>query len=169
MFENVSYDKYLVEANKKLTSGGAFLTAKDGDTLNTMTIGWGFIGYMWQKPVFIVPVRKSRYTYDLLKNSKEFTVSISFDGMKKELGFCGSHSGRDADKYKEGGLKTIVGTAIDTPIIDGCDLHYECKVVFTQDVDKNALIPEIDASSYSNNDYHTLFFGEIVACYATEK
>ncbi|HOO44668.1 MAG TPA: flavin reductase family protein, partial [Deltaproteobacteria bacterium] len=28
---------------------GAFLTVKAGDALNTMTIGWGLIGFIWQR------------------------------------------------------------------------------------------------------------------------
>ena len=42
---------------------GAFLTVKSGDVINTMTIGWATIGYVWRKPIIMVDVRLSRHTY----------------------------------------------------------------------------------------------------------
>ena len=32
---------------------GILLTAKDGDFVNTMTIGWGTLGIEWSRPVFV--------------------------------------------------------------------------------------------------------------------
>ncbi len=167
MLKDINYDKYITKVNQKLKKEGAFLTAKD-DKTNTMTIGWGFIGYIWGKPVFIVPVRKSRFTHGLIEKSNEFTVSISFDGFKKELALCGSKSGRDIDKFKEIGLTTIDGKVINTPVIDGCDLHYECKVLFKQEMEPQNLDLACKDRWYKNDDYHTLYFGEIVACYGKE-
>lgn len=89
---------------------GAFLTVKSGDKINTMTIGWGFIGFAWSKNLFMVMVRKSRYTHELLENTNEFTVSIPLDNdFKKQLGVCGTKSGRDIDKFKETGLQLKPG------------------------------------------------------------
>ena len=45
---------------------GILLTTKDGDKVNTMTIGWGTIGIQWGRPVFIAFVRDSRYTMEML-------------------------------------------------------------------------------------------------------
>ena len=42
---------------------GVFLTVKEGESVNTMTVGWGNVGYIWNKPVLMVPVRYSRHTY----------------------------------------------------------------------------------------------------------
>jgi len=30
---------------------GAFLTVKAGDSMNTMTVGWGLVGFIWQRSV----------------------------------------------------------------------------------------------------------------------
>ncbi|MDK2799486.1 MAG: hypothetical protein PWP27_873 [Clostridiales bacterium] len=167
MFKDVHYAQYMTEVNQRLSSNGIFLTVK-GEKLNTMTIGWGFIGYMWRKPIFIVPVRKSRFTYGLIEKSDEFTVSIPFDGLKKELALCGSKSGRDIDKFKAFGLTPVDGKIVNTPVINECDLHYECKIVFKQEMDPVNLDTAYDKSCYANKDYHTLYFGEIVACYLKE-
>ncbi|WHH61227.1 flavin reductase family protein [Petroclostridium sp. X23] len=164
MFKDVPYDRYMTEVNRGLAGSGIFLTAK-GEKLNTMTIGWGFVGRMWAMPIFIVPVRKSRFTYGLIEKSGEFTVSVPFSSLKKELALCGAKSGRDIDKFKECGLTPVSGKVVDVPVIEQCDLHFECKVVFKKDVDSNSLNQEYDTRCYPNGDYHTLFFGEIVACY----
>jgi flavin reductase (DIM6/NTAB) family NADH-FMN oxidoreductase RutF len=84
---------------------GAFLTVKLEDKVNTMTIAWGSLGFMWNKPVFIAMVRYSRYTYELIDKAEDFTISLPLQGqLKKALGLCGSKSGRDIDKIKEFGL-----------------------------------------------------------------
>ena len=83
---------------------GAFLTA-GGGVWNPMTIGWAQFGVVWSKPVMTVLVRKSRYTYGLMEQADVFTVSVPrAKELSKELGFCGSRSGRDVDKEKESGV-----------------------------------------------------------------
>ena len=46
---------------------GVFLTTKAGDKVNSMVIGWGHIGRIWERPVFITYVRDCRYTYEMLE------------------------------------------------------------------------------------------------------
>ncbi len=55
---------------------GAFLTVKSDETVNTMTIGWGNVGFIWNKPMLMVPVRYSRHTYSMIDRSETFTVSV---------------------------------------------------------------------------------------------
>ena len=55
---------------------GVFLTVKQGDNTNTMTIGWGMLGRIWNRQIFMVLVRYSRYTYELIEKADSFTVSI---------------------------------------------------------------------------------------------
>jgi Flavin reductase like domain. len=161
----VPYNQYLTEVDKHLKQGGIFLTSK-GEKVNTMVIGWGGINIYWGKPIFIAPVRKSRYSHNLIETSGEFTISIPLnEDMRKALAFCGSKSGRDFDKFKECNLTPVPGQKVNTPIIKECSLHYECKVVYKQDMIPENLDPAIDKKFYP--DYHTLYFGEIVACYLT--
>jgi len=134
-----------------------------------MTIGWGNIGIIWNKPIFMVLVRHSRYTSDLLENSKEFTVSIPINkDLQKELAYCGTHSGRDVDKFKECNLKLAEGQSVSAPVIENCDLHFECKVVYQQTMEPGMLNEYIKKQFYPNHDYHVLYFGEILNCYIIE-
>src|SRR5690625_4439310 len=128
--ERVRYNQLSTEALKQIEKG-AFLTVKNKDEVNTMTIGWGSISYIWGMPIFMVAVRYSRHTYRLIDNEKEFTVSIPLNNdLKKELAYCGVQSGRDVNKFEECSLTMMDGQKISTPIIGECELHYECSVVY---------------------------------------
>ena len=90
----------------------ALLTAGDNDSFNTMTISWGGLGTLWNKPVATTYVRTSRYTHEFLDNNDYFTVSFFPEEYKKQLGVLGSKSGRDMDKIHDSGLtpKSVDGS-----------------------------------------------------------
>ena len=46
----------------KAMKKGILVTAKCGDQINPMTIGWGSIGIEWGKQIFIAFIRPCRYT-----------------------------------------------------------------------------------------------------------
>ena len=86
--------------------GGILLTAAANGRTNTMTIGWGTLGMEWGIPIFTAFVRTGRFTRELLDANPEFTINVpvgQFD--RKILGFCGTKSGRDVDKFQELGLR----------------------------------------------------------------
>ncbi len=89
----------------------------------------------------MVAVRYSRYTYDLIEEAKDFTVSIPLENnLKKELNYCGTYSGKDVDKLKECKLKIREGRKVASPpIIENCELHYECKIVYKQAMEPGTL------------------------------
>ena len=47
-----------------------------GEQNNTMTAAWGQIGLLWNKPIFTIYVRPSRYTKKLLDQSEYFVISF---------------------------------------------------------------------------------------------
>lgn len=158
---------YLKNADQVMAriSKGAFLTVKAGELVNTMTIGWATIGYIWQREVFMVAVRDSRYTFQLLEKTDNFTVSIPLeDTYKDAVMFCGTKSGRDYDKFKHCGLARKPALHVASPVIDIPGIHYECKIVYKSAMDSALLDKELEGL-YPKKDYHTLYFGEILACY----
>lgn len=168
MFKSIKYTELSKDMLEQLQKG-AFLTVKEGERVNTMTIAWGSVGFMWNKPVFTAMVRYSRHTFDLIDKAQDFTVSFPLKGqLKNALAFCGSKSGRDVDKFKECSLKLTPGKKVSTPIIEDCDLHIECKIVYKQPMDEKQLIKEIKDRQYPKGDYHVLYFGEIVDVYVRE-
>lgn len=159
----MSFTLNLENTMNYLHKQGAFLTTRNDKTTNTMTISWGNIGFEWNRPIFTILVRKSRYTHEIIDKSQEFSVSVPFnDNFKKALALCGSKSGRDLDKITESGLTLREGQVIATPSIVGCEMVYECKVVYQQDMDPNLLSKSIKDSAYKNDDYHTIYYGEIL-------
>lgn len=161
--------KYLENADDLMgrITKGAFLTVQAESKVNTMTIGWATIGFIWQKEVFMVAVRDSRHTFELLEKTDNFTVTIPNDAtFKKEVMFCGTKSGRDFDKFKECGLSPKKGQHVESPIVDIPGVHYECKIVYKSAMDSAFLDTKLE-KLYPEKDYHTLYFGEILACYQT--
>ncbi|HAS72555.1 MAG TPA: flavin reductase [Clostridiales bacterium UBA8960] len=163
-FQELSQD-YLNQLVK-----GAFLTVKHEGKVNAMTIGWGTLGYMWNRPIMMVPVRFSRYTHTLIHEAQSFTVSVPIaKDLKKALTLCGTKSGRELDKIDASGLTLAApqSEAIETPVIAECELHIECKIVFKQAMDLSLLSDQIASSHYGDGDEHVLYYGEILAAYYT--
>jgi flavin reductase (DIM6/NTAB) family NADH-FMN oxidoreductase RutF len=161
--KSVDYMAIAQTAIQKIKSG-AFLTVRAGDRLNTMTIGWATIGFCWRKPVFMVAVRDSRHTFTIIEDAADYTVSVPSGNMKDAIMYCGTKSGRDGDKFEACGLKTLPGQTVASPVIDVPGIHIECRIVLKTAMDP-ALMAADFAGLYPEKDYHTLYFGEITACY----
>ncbi len=170
------YTKEILNSVKE----GVLLTTKTDDKVNTMTISWGTLGIQWNKPVFITFVRENRYTRKQLDENGEFTINIPFGQFdKKILGVCGVKSGHDIDKIKELGLTLVDGEMVNVPAIKELPLTLECKVIYKQLQDKDAVTPEnrekhhpsdVDSSFHAaNKDYHVAYYGEIVNAYIIEE
>jgi len=161
--------QYLADADSLMNSitKGAFLTVKAGDTVNTMTIGWATIGFVWRREVFMVAVRDSRYTFEIIEKADDFTVTIPTAGTFKDaVMFCGTKSGRDFDKFEKCDLNQLQAKHVISPVIDIPGVHYECKIIYKSAMDSNFLAQDLE-NVYPQKDYHTLYFGEILACYET--
>lgn len=166
------YAGHICKAMKK----GILLTTKVGETVNTMTIGWGKIGIEWNRPVFIAYVRETRYTKQLLEEGGEFTVNIPYgDVDSKILGYCGTKSGRDTDKIRDLGLKLVDSEIVGVPGIQQFPLTLECKVIYQQKQDLSRMprsvidrfYPVLDETGFQ--DYHIAYYGEIVNAYLIQE
>lgn len=166
--KEISYTDAMALTTQKLTHGGAFLSV-GGPTPNTMTIGWGAIGFFWNRPVFLAVVRQSRHTHGLLTGSGAFTISVpTKSDLKRQLAFAGTASGREVDKFSGHGLTAAPARKVDAPIVAECGLHFECQVRLMQDMTADRMDPNVLKTAYPQGDLHTLFFGEILACYETD-
>ena len=145
---------------------GAFLTVVAGNAINTMTIGWATIGYIWRNPILTVAVRDSRHTFTLLEKADDFTVTVPGTDFREEIMFCGTRSGRDVDKFDACNLSTAQSRMVKSPIIGIAGLHFECRIVFKGAMDPAQLVADFQ-HLYPEKDYHTLYYGEIKACYET--
>ncbi len=164
--KEVEFNDNFKEFCEALNRNGAFLLvdSKEGKR-NIMTIGWASIGVIWSEPVMCVLVRPSRYTHEFMEKAKHFSVNVPVKKLKKELGYCGSHSGRDSDKEAECKFQIEKGQIKGVSVIEQCDLFYECEIIHKNEVQKDHLDPLLNEKFYLRDDYHTIYFGKILKAY----
>lgn len=94
---------------------------------NIITLAW--TGIISSEPhMLYISIRKSRYSYDIIKKSGEFVVNIPNSKLLYETDYCGVNSGRDIDKFKELGLTAVKAKSINSYIIGECPINIECSV-----------------------------------------
>jgi len=147
----------------KLQQGLLLTTVGSDGGYNVMTIGWGLVGRLWREPVFMVAVRPSRHTFQLVEETNVFTVNVPSDGMDATIDFCGTVSGRDHDKIAERGLTALAGRRVRSPILEGCIAHFECSVIGKSRLNPELLSSNVHKTCYASGDYHTLYFGRILS------
>jgi flavin reductase (DIM6/NTAB) family NADH-FMN oxidoreductase RutF len=140
----------------------------NGD-FNEMTIGWGGIGTMWNKPFVEVVVRPTRFTYGFMEDYEDFTVSAFPSEHKKALSYLGTRSGRDGNKLAETDLSAISSQKVKSPSFEQAELTIECRTMYSADFDPTRFIDPTIEKNYPKKDYHRVYYGEIVAIFGTEK
>jgi flavin reductase (DIM6/NTAB) family NADH-FMN oxidoreductase RutF len=140
---------------------------KEGD-MNLMTISWGGLGELWNKPVFTVYVSTNRYTYEFMERNDYFTVTHFPESMREALAYLGRVSGRDEDKVAGAGL-TAEFTELGNPIYAEADLAIECKKIYARQFDENQL-PEDVKEWYKQTGLgiHHVYVGEILHVWKKE-
>jgi flavin reductase (DIM6/NTAB) family NADH-FMN oxidoreductase RutF len=140
---------------------------------NTMTASWGHRGSIWGHggglPTSVIFVRPQRYTKEFVDAGEYFTLSFLPEEYRKALGYCGSKSGRDVDKIRECGF-TMAAGAGGAPYMEEAELVLVCRKRYAQPMGPEFLTGESDIQSrwYPENDWHTLYIGEIVEAFVKE-
>ena len=178
--QKIDVIEYLPKIMTELQKG-ILVNTKNKDKLNTMTIAWGQIGIEWSKLVFTTYVRHTRFTHEQIEATKEFTVSIPIErtpDIAKAIGFCGSRNGKNIDKFKECNFTAIKGIDVNSPAIKEVPLTLECKVIYQQEQEHKNIPQDLYERFYkntpssdgtiTNDDYHTVYYGEIVNAYIAE-
>ena len=165
----VDYRDVFARTVDGLEGDGLLLVTQGADGRpNVMTIGWGIVGTIWRRPIFMALVRPSRHTYAMLEQNGDFTVNLMPASLGDAVAYCGEVSGRDQDKIAERGLVTVPAAKVKAPVIEQALVQYECRVVQRTDMAPDATDPAIVAKFYATGNFHRLFFGEIVAVRAEE-
>ena len=145
---------------KMINDDWMLITAGDKDGWNTMTASWGAVGELWNKDVVFAFIRPTRYTREFVEKNDLFTLSFFGGKYKKELGVCGSKSGRDIDKSEETGLlpEFIDGTTC----IKQAETVLICRKVAIHDMVPSEFLDKTIENNYSKKDYHRVYVGEII-------
>jgi len=101
-------------------------------------------------PMVMIGIVPTRYTFELLKGTDNYSINIPTVKLLEAIKVCGSKSGRDVNKFKVTGLTPKKAKKITSSIIDECPVNLECKVVHKIDLQGST---------------HIWFVGEIVAAY----
>lgn len=138
----------------------ALAVGKEND-MNAMTISWGSMGELWQRPVITVYVSSDRYTHSFMERNEYFTVTAFPKKSRSALQYIGTHSGRDGDKLKAAGL-TPEFTELGNPVFKEANLAMECRIIYSAPFDPERM-DSIARQIYDNGmGIHTMYIGEIV-------
>jgi len=142
---------------------GVLLCAGDKSGANAMTIGWGTLGTLWEKPIVTIYVRGGRHTHQFLEKCPYFTIMKFAD--TKVTDYMGTHSGRDGDKASALGLH-IAYTKNGTPYYKEATEVIECRIMYARPFSKEGYRDSVPQEVYTEPateaDIHTEYIAEIV-------
>ncbi len=91
---------------------------------------------------FVVSVRPSHATHELIEQAGEFGLSFCSDRQARLSHISGSYSLHDVDKWTLAGFPTYQAKKIGAPMIDGALLNVECRVLVAHRLDYTIFIGE---------------------------
>lgn len=160
-FQPFSIDQFEFNPFTKIGKDWALISVGTKDKYNAMTVSWGGVGVMWGKNVAYIFIRESRYTKELLEENGLFSISFPNEQYREAMNYCGSHSGRDGDKFEASGLTAAFRHGI--PYVDEASIVMLCSkmaaVPVTEDSFRDKTIKE---KWYPNGDMHTMYVAEII-------
>lgn len=101
---------------------------RENEKPNIITVAWSAT-INTNSPMLSISVRPERYSYDIIKETKEFVVNLTTKDLVFATDYCGVRSGRDVDKFKEMKLTPCKSKNIQAPGIEESPVNIECKVV----------------------------------------
>ncbi|MBQ9065133.1 MAG: flavin reductase family protein [Blautia sp.] len=118
---------------------------------NVFTVAWaGTVNT--NPPMLSISVRKSRLSYQAIKDTGVFVVNLTTKELAHAADFCGVRSGRDIDKFAAEKLEKEEAAEIDCPMIAASPVNIECRVKEEKTLGS-----------------HTLFLAEVLSVHADEK
>jgi len=138
------------------------VTAGTENGYNTMTASWGGTGEIWGKDAAFILIRPQRYTYEFAEKNRRITLSFFGGEYKKELGICGSKSGREVDKACLTGLRPVFEE--DYTYFEQASVVLVCRKMAYLDIDPAGFLDESIAEWYAAEDYHRMYIAEIEKC-----
>lgn len=160
-FQPLTADQVEIDPFTKIGKEWALVTAGTKANANPMTISWGGLGVLWGKNVAFIFIRDSRHTKELLDQSDFFSLTFLDESYRNALNYCGSHSGRDENKFEKAGLTMAIRHSI--PYVDEGNFVLLCKKMAATRITEDAfLIPDLKEKWYTDADMHTMYIAEII-------
>lgn len=117
-------------AAARLLSGGvvALVTSTWRGNSNVIPISW-HTPLSSKPPLLGVALEQSRYSTDMLSHAGEFVINIPPKELANHVGYLGSLSGEDVNKFEATQLDTFSGRRVAAPLISDCCAWIECEIV----------------------------------------
>ena len=94
---------------------------------NIITVAW--TGILNTNPAMVyISVRPTRYSYNIIKEQKEFVINLTTKRLAKATDWCGVKTGAKVDKFKEMNLHKENAKFVKCPMIKESPVSIECKV-----------------------------------------
>ncbi|HQF62845.1 MAG: flavin reductase [Longilinea sp.] len=136
---------------------------------NAMTVSWGSLGVMWNRPFAQVVVRPTRYTFEFMEKYETFTLCAFPMQYRPALQLLGARSGRDSNKMAECGLTAVAASQVGAPAYAEAELVIECQKIYWQDFDPDHFLDPKIGNNYAGKDYHRVYYGQILAVSGIEQ
>lgn len=114
--------------------------APASDRPNIITVAWA--GTVCTTPPMVsISVKPSRFSYEQILSSGEFTVNLVDETLAKACDLCGVRSGRDLDKFAACGLTALPAEGLEhAPLIAESPLALCCRVQQTIELGSHTMI-----------------------------
>src|SRR5699024_2936965 len=111
---------------------------REGERPNIITVAWAGT-VCTNPPMLSISVRRERYSYGIIKDTKEVVVNLTTKDLTYASDYCGVRSGKDVDKFKEMNLTPSESKHIKAPGIMESPVNIECKVVAVEELGSHHL------------------------------
>lgn len=126
-------------------------TADDAGQGNLIAVGWAMRANM-TPPVFAIGLGHKSLSCSNIQATGEFVFGVPGADLASQVLYCGTHSGREGDKFAAAGLTAATASQVKAPLIKECLANFECRVMATQQIGD-----------------HFVFFGEVCAAWETDR
>jgi len=115
--------------------GGALLapippvmvTCGSEEVPNVLTIAWtGILNTI--PPKTYISIRPSRFSYEIIKDTREFVINLTTTDLVRAADYCGVKSGKDCNKFELMNLSTQKASEISAPLLEQSPVSIECRV-----------------------------------------
>ena len=119
----------LERAHRLIGPGPVVLvTAERKGKVDITPIGWA-MPISVRPPLIAISVHEGNLINELIRAAGQFVLNIPSVDLIRQVQYCGTHSGRDVDKFQVTGLHQAEPEEVDTPLIEECIAHVECSLV----------------------------------------
>lgn len=111
-------------------------TLKDNGLANAQLSTWGMIAGSGNEPKFILMVHNYTETRKLIEKTGEFVINFPDIDLKRKFRNTVGRFDDDTDEILASGLQHEESIKIRTPRVKECFAHFECKLDWIQDIEK---------------------------------